>query len=163
LTEPRLGEAVLSASRATNLLAPIEKARVQDLLHGSDADAFVHAAAVFTRDGDAAALGRLAAVLGPHGCATWTVATYLPFLWLPERHMFLRPNVTKDYAARVGDPFASIYQAPLTFDVYASLLALVERTERELVAWKPRDRIDIQSFIWVVGKYADKAEEAPVT
>jgi hypothetical protein len=39
--------------------------------------------------------------------------------------------------------------------VYASLLDLVERTSHELSDLQPRDRIDIQSFIWVVGEYQE--------
>jgi hypothetical protein len=33
------------------------------------------------------------------------------------------------------------------------LLDLVEQAERELSDLKPRDGIDVQSFIWVVGSY----------
>jgi hypothetical protein len=69
--------------------------------------------------------------------------------------MFLKPEVTKDYAVRVGHPLASIYEARLSFDVYASLLDLVERTSQELSDLMPRDRIDIQSFVWVVGAYRE--------
>ena len=97
--------------------------------------------------------------LKPFDSAKWTVATYLPYLWLPEQHMFLKPEVTKDYAARVGHPFASIYEARLNFDVYASLLELVDRTTDELDDLKPRDGIDIQSFIWVVGDYQENRED----
>jgi hypothetical protein len=78
--------------------------------------------------------------------AKWPVATYLPFLWQPDRHMFLKPTVTKDFATRVGHRFASDYDSTLTINVVQSL--------------KPRDRIDIQSFIWVVGGYHDDDDAA---
>jgi hypothetical protein len=55
--------------------------------------------------------------LKPHDSAKWTVATYLPFLWQPEKHMFLKPEVTKDFAARVGHRFATDYKARLDFSV----------------------------------------------
>lgn len=72
--------------------------------------------------------------------------------------MFLKPEVTKDYAARVGHPFAHEYASSLHLDVYSSLLNLTDRTNREIADLAPRDWIDIQSFIWVVGKYgADEA------
>lgn len=70
--------------------------------------------------------------------------------------MFLKPEVTKDHAARVGHPFASVYEPRLSFEVYASLLDLAERTDTELHDLKPRDLIDIQSFVWVVGGYRDE-------
>ena len=37
--------------------------------------------------------------------------------------------------------------------VYESLLELAVATEIQLGDMKPVDRIDIQSFIWVVGQY----------
>lgn len=151
-----LGEAVLSVFRATTMLAPFEKMKVQGLLRGDDADAFVEAAARFTQECDKPALDNLARILKPHDAAKWTIATYLPYLWTPERHMFLKPEVTKDYAARVGHPFSELYGAPLSFDVYAALLDMVDRTEQELSDLEPRDRIDIQSFIWVIGAYQDE-------
>ena len=69
--------------------------------------------------------------------------------------MYLKPEATKEFAVRVGHPLASLYRARLDFDVYASLLDLVDRTENELSDLAPRDRIDIQSFIWVVGDYRE--------
>lgn len=68
------------------------------------------------------------------------------------------PEATKDYAARVGHPFASDYETRLNIDVYASLLDLVERTNQELADLRPRDRIDNQSFIWMVGDYKEERD-----
>ena len=97
--------------------------------------------------------------LKPHESAKWTVATYLPFLWRPESHMFLKPEVTKDFAARVGHRFASDYEPRLDLAVYESLLDLASKTAAELAELKPRDRIDVQSFIWVVGDYKEDSEQ----
>jgi hypothetical protein len=44
-------------------------------------------------------------------------------------------------------------------EVYESLLDLVAKTEKEIVDLKPTDRIDVQSFIWVVGAYKDAVDE----
>lgn len=152
------GEEVLSVFRATNLLSPFEKARLQDVLRGRSADPFIQAAAQFTLDGSRATLLDMERALKPHAAAKWTVATYLPFLWRPEAHMFLKPEVTKDFAARVGHRFASDYEPRLNLDVYRSLLDLVTETEHELAELEPRDRIDVQSFIWVVGDYKEDTE-----
>jgi hypothetical protein len=70
--------------------------------------------------------------LKPHDSAKWTVATYLPFLWQPEKHMFLKPEVTKDFAARVGHRFATDYEARLDFSVYESLLDLASKMATEI-------------------------------
>ena len=153
------GEAVLSAYRATNMLSPFEKTKLQDVFRSPEADKVVRAAAAFAKDCDKNSLARLEHALKPFDSAKWTVATYLPYLWRPDYHMFLKPEVTKDYATRVGHPFAAIYEARLNFDVYLRLLDLVERTRKEISDLGPRDRIDIQSFIWVVGAYRDDSDE----
>lgn len=150
------GEAVLSVYRATNLLSPFEQTRMQEVLRGPRADAFIQAAARFTLDPGKASLRDIEAALEPHDNAKWTVVTYLPFLWQPAAHMFLKPEVTKDFATRVGHRFASDYEARLHLPVYESLLDLVARTESELKSLAPQDHIDIQSFIWIVGHYQDE-------
>jgi hypothetical protein len=150
-----LGEKVLSVFQRTGIVSPFEKIRTAEMLRGPMADAFVKATARFTLGDDAAALSDMAEILHKYDNAKWPVATYLPFLWQPDRHMFLKPTVTKDFATRVGHRFASDYDSTLTINVYQSLLNLVNQTEHELADLKPRDRIDIQSFIWVVGSYDD--------
>ena len=148
------GEAVLAVYRATNMLSPFEKTRLQDVLRGPHADEFVRAAR-FTLDASNPNLLAMEHALKPHDAAKWTVVTYLPYLWRPDAHMFLKPQVTQDFATRVGHRFASEYEARLHLPVYESLLDLVTRTEQELAGLRPRDRIDIQSFVWVVGDYQE--------
>ena len=94
--------------------------------------------------------------LKPDDVAKWPAVTYLPYLWRPEEHMFLKPEVTKEFAVRVGHPFAHEYTSELTAETYRSLLDLARETGEEVADLEPRDSIDIQSFIWVVGKYPDK-------
>jgi hypothetical protein len=152
------GEAVLAVFRSTNLLSPFEKTRLQGVLRGPDADTFVRSAARFTLGERKSALLDMERVLKPHDNAKWTVVTYLPFLWRPEEHMFLKPEVTKDFAARVGHRFAWTYEPRLDIAVYETLLDLASQTTAALADLRPRDRIDVQSFIWVVGDYKDDTE-----
>jgi hypothetical protein len=154
------GEAALAAVRATNLLFPVEKTRLAEALRGPSADKIVRAAARFTLGEGAAALADMEAALKPHQIAKWIVVTYLPFLWRPGAHMFLKPEVTKEFADRVGHPYASVYAPRLDMAVYNSLLDLTEHTENEIAGLKPRDRIDVQSFIYVVGRYKEKSGES---
>jgi hypothetical protein len=153
------GEAILAVYRATNLLSPFEKTRMQGVLRGPDADQFIQAAARFTLGEGKPALLDMERALKPHDNAKWTIVTYLPFFWRPDEHMYLKPSATKDFASRVGHRLASVYETRLNIDVYASLLDLVAKTEVELTDLKPQDRIDIQSFIWVVGKYKMDSEK----
>lgn len=149
------GEAILSVFYATNLLSPFEKARLPGTLRGPSADAFVRAAARFAQGGGEPGLLDMRRVLQSQDNAKWTVATYLPFLWRPDAHMFLKPEVTKDFAGRVGHRFANDYDARLDMKDYDSLLDLVRTTKHELADLHPRDGIDVQSFIWIVGGYTD--------
>ena len=34
----------------------------------------------------------------PYGSFTWPIATYLPFLWSLDTHLFLKPTATRDFA-----------------------------------------------------------------
>lgn len=137
LRESGFGETALAAFR-TNLLAPFEKMRVRDLLRGSSADAFIQAAANFTLDTTETALRRVETILKPHDCAKWTIVSYLPFLWRPETHMYLKPEVTNDFAARVGHSFSRLYEPRLDPAVYRSLLDMADRTAAEVVDLAPK-------------------------
>ncbi|ESY81895.1 hypothetical protein X740_07990 [Mesorhizobium sp. LNHC221B00] len=152
------GEGVLAVFRATNMLSLFEKTRLQAVLRGPHADDFIRAAARFTLDGGKPNLLGMEQALKPHESAKWTVVTYLPYLWRPDTHMFLKPEATKDFATRVGHRFASDYEARLHLPVYESLLDLAAKATQELADMQPRDRIDIQSFIWVVGDYQEGRE-----
>ncbi|MCC2601608.1 hypothetical protein [Sphingopyxis yananensis] len=155
LTGSDLGEAVLSVYRGTNLLSPFEKTRLEPLLRGPDADVFVQAAARFTIGEIDAALATMAGLLGKHDVAKWTAVTYLPFLWRPEDHMFLKPMVTQEFAERVGHPFVHDYSPALDPAVYASLRDLMAQTAREVADLDPRDNIDLQSLVWIVAEYKE--------
>ncbi|MEY2448250.1 MAG: hypothetical protein QOH79_1726 [Acidimicrobiaceae bacterium] len=81
--------------------------------------------------------------------ATWPVITVFGFVARPKVHLFLKPNVTRAAAERYGFDFR--YQSRPGWDTYASLLDLAKTVRRDLADWRPRDMIDIQSFIWVLG------------
>jgi len=156
-----LGEAALSAYRGTNLLSPFEKTRLQPLLCGPDADPFIQAAARFTIGEIEPALETMDRLLARHDNAKWTVVTYLPFLWRPDEHMFLKPMVTQQFAERVGHPFAHEYSPALESAVYASLRDLMAQTAREVADLEPRDNIDLQSLVWIAGEYKEDDLTAP--
>jgi hypothetical protein len=154
-----VGEAISGVFQSTNLLSPFEKMRVRDALRGPNADAFVRSAAEFALGDRRQGLAAMASALKPNGAAKWTTVTYLPFLWRPDAHMFLKPEVTRKFASRVGHRFEHDYSAALDVGVYDSLLDLVAETRAELEGLAPRDNIDIQSFIWIVGEYSIEDEK----
>lgn len=144
----------MKAFGKTNLLSTFEHARVREVLKSPHGPSFVMASADLAM-GNLNALGDLQKLISKFGPASWPIATYLPFFWRPDAAMFLKPQVTVDFAERIGHPFASRYTAELKPTVYESLLSLAGETETAAASLKPADRIDVQSFIWVVGAYDD--------
>lgn len=80
---------------------------------------------------------------------TWPLVTVFSFIAQPDRHIFLKPNATKIAAAKYGFDFR--YQSKPNWETYASLLEFAETIRRDVRDLKPRDMIDLQSFIWVQG------------
>lgn len=77
--------------------------------------------------------------------------------------MFLKPMVTQDFAERVGHPFVHDYSPALDPAVYASLRDLMAQTAREVADLEPRDNIDLQSLVWIVGEYKEDEAKAPAS
>ena len=80
---------------------------------------------------------------------TWPVVTVFGFIAAPDRHIFLKPNVTKLAAREYGFDFQ--YRSRPAWDTCKSLLDFAETVRRDLRDLRPRDMIDLQSFIWVQG------------
>jgi hypothetical protein len=86
---------------------------------------------------------------------TWPLVTVFGFIAQPEAHIFLKPKVTRIAAREYGFDFH--YQSRPSWETYAKFLefaAVVRRDQRDL---RPKDMIDIQSFLWVQG--SDEYEE----
>jgi len=75
--------------------------------------------------------------------------TVFGFIAQPEKHIFLKPNVTKISARKYGFDFQ--YQSKPNWETYTSLLEFAGRVRCDLRDLRPRDMIDLQSFIWVQG------------
>lgn len=80
---------------------------------------------------------------------THPIVTVFGFIAQPKKHIFLKPKVTQAAARAYGFDFQ--YRSKLSWETYASLLEFAETIKRDLADLKPRDMIDIQSFIWVLG------------
>ncbi len=80
---------------------------------------------------------------------TWPLVTVWGFIAQPKEHIFLKPNVTRTAARAYGYEFE--YASRPSWDVYSSLLGFADKVRRDLRELRPRDMIDIQSFIWVQG------------
>ena len=80
---------------------------------------------------------------------TWPLLTVFPFIAEPNEHVFLKPNVTRIAAAAYGFDFH--YRSQPSPDTYTSLLDFAATVARDVRDLRPRDMIDLQSFIWVQG------------
>lgn len=80
---------------------------------------------------------------------TWPLQTVFGFIADPTEHIFLKPQVTKKAAEKYGFDFN--YTSRPNWETYKSLLAFAEEIRKDTASLKPRDMIDLQSFIWVMG------------
>jgi hypothetical protein len=80
---------------------------------------------------------------------TWPVVTVFGFLAQPDEHFFLKPTVTRRAAEAYGYPLA--YERRPSWSGYAKVLDLCAVVKRDLRDLRPRDMIDLQSFLWVQG------------
>lgn len=86
---------------------------------------------------------------------TWPLVTVFGFIAQPQTHFFLKPNVTRLGAREYG--YELQYASRPSWEIYSGLLKFAATVRRDLRDLRPRDMIDIQSFIWVQG--SDEYEE----
>ncbi|HEX6915283.1 MAG TPA: hypothetical protein VF145_08575 [Chitinophagaceae bacterium] len=80
---------------------------------------------------------------------TWPLVTVFGFIANPDEHIFLKPRVTKIAAEKYGFDFQ--YTSKPNWDTYRNYLSFAETVSADLYDMKPKDMIDIQSFLWVLG------------
>jgi hypothetical protein len=146
----------LRVESATNLLFSFEKMALRDASRGEGAQPFAEGLFEYLH-GERSMERRMARFAGVLGSlprkqtrvVTWPVLTIFPFLAHPKSEIYLKPTVTRAAAAAYGFPLD--YHAPPEWSTYASVMSLVETVRRDLRDLKPRDMVDIQSFLWVLG------------
>ena len=149
-------EAIRIESR-TNLLFSFEKMALRDAVR-QPAGARRFAEGLFAllhvdRFGEAGFDRWVAAVAGlprrQTRVLTWPLVTVFAFIADPKRHIFLKPNVTRIAAARYGAELR--YASRPNWQTYRDLLTLAATVRHDLSDLRPRDMIDVQSFLWVQG------------
>ena len=87
--------------------------------------------------------------------------TYLPFRRRPDTHMFLKPEVTKDFAVRVGHPLAAVYDAHLVPALYRALLDLANRAVEAMSDFgsRPARSHRHPELHWTVGEYREDRDK----
>ena len=147
----------------TNLLFSFEKMALRDAVKSTaGAKAFAEGLFEFLhgKSGDRARFEQWCEVVSAlprrqTRVLTWPLLTVFGFLALPNQHFFLKPMVTRAAAREYG--YELRYRSRPNWDTYSNLLEFAAQVSRDLSDLKPRDMIDIQSFLWVQG--SDEYEE----
>ncbi len=80
---------------------------------------------------------------------TWPLATVFGFIAQPSKHFFLKPMVTRRAAENYG--YDLNYNSRPNWSTYSSILGFARAVRADIQDLRPRDMIDVQSFIWVQG------------
>ena len=142
----------------TNLIFPNEKMSLKDGLKpagGEEAFAVALFAMLHGENALQSRFKQFASVLDRLGAAKWTVVTYFPFLLYPDRHQFIKPTKIRNAAAICA--FDIAYTSTLAWPAYERFLRFSDylRTELERAGLKPRDNIDVQSFMYCIALPSD--------
>jgi hypothetical protein len=80
---------------------------------------------------------------------TWPLVTVFGFIGNPKEHIFLKPRVTQIAAEKYKYDFP--YSSRPNWATYQSLFNFANQIKADAHELKPKDYIDLQSFIWVMG------------
>lgn len=141
--------------QSINLADQFTKSKLADVLRGPKANRFLRIAAEFALGSVTRACAVANAELADEGVNTWVCLTFFPFFWRPDAHVFLKPEFTRQFAERIGDPFQFAYESRPNPETYLALLQMTERLRRELADLGPRDNIDLHSFMFATNEYTE--------
>lgn len=151
------------------LLFSFEKMALRDAVVRSEVGARAFAEGLFDwlygPGGEAARFARWTAVVRAlprrqTRVATWPVVTVFGSIARPKVHLFVKPLTIRRAAAAYG--FDLTYRSSPAWSTYGGVLELARTVRADLADLRPRDQIDIQSFLWVLGsdEYAEAREAA---
>lgn len=159
LRQRRYEEIALRALRIegrTNLIFSFEKMALRDGVRGDGAKIFAQALYALLH-GDARMQQRFGAWVAALAdlprrqtrVVTWPVATVFGFIAQPSKHLFIKPKVLRRAFSELGLDLS--YRSRPNAGTYADALSLARTLKSALADMGPRDMIDIQSFLWVLG------------
>jgi hypothetical protein len=80
---------------------------------------------------------------------SWPVVTLFPFIAQPSKHIIMKPTAMRNAAAELG--YDLDYSSKPNFGTYDRLLHFSEVIKKEIADLKPKDHMDTQAFLWVIG------------
>ncbi|MFT5682225.1 MAG: hypothetical protein ACI8RZ_003143 [Myxococcota bacterium] len=152
-------EQIMAATDMTTLIHPrLERPKLASIPageHDAFVDAFInllHGAEDYDQR-----LTDFAAFLLPFGASKWTIATYFGFLFRPDSHPFVSPNVVR-YAGKalLRELHYTAHPTPRT---WLRIVELYDDVRDRLTAegHAPTDTIDTQTFLWLGGPGYEQA------
>ncbi len=138
---------------ATNLIFTNEKMSLKDGLVRTESQKLFAIALYNMLFGDGELRPRFEAfskMLEDIGAPKWTVASYFLFIMWPDKNVFIKPMVTQDAAKTCG--YEINYKPQLNWLTYHSVSEFYKYIFSEISELKPRDMIDIQSFLWCIAQ-----------
>ncbi len=145
----------LRLCHATNLIFPNENMALRDgLRDAASKQLFCDALHQLLFGGDElqARFTQFFRVLDELKSAKWTTATYFPFIMFPDQcNIFLKPSNTRDAAGL--SHYEINYRPQLNWLTYKCVLEFATYLRRQLSELRPRDMIDVQSFMWCIAPH----------
>lgn len=141
----------LKVVNATNLIFPNEKMALKDGLEQPEAQkSFTEALfeLLYEHKDLEEGFTAFARVLEDIDAAKWTTASYFLFVVHPDKYMFVKPTITQHAADLCA--YEINYRPQLNWLTYKSVLGFSEYLMSALSELKPKDMIDVQSFMWCV-------------
>ncbi len=80
---------------------------------------------------------------------SWPVVTLFPFIAQPWNHIIMKPTAMRNAADELG--YDLDYSSKPNFGTYERLLHLSELIKQDISDLKPKDHMDTQAFLWVIG------------
>jgi hypothetical protein len=152
-----IAKTALAIESRTNLLFSFEKMAIRDAVTSDEgAEAFARGLHAFLH-GTRSPEERFDAWVETVGnlprrktrVLNWPAVTVFGFLADPRAHFFFKPTVTREAARRLGVDLP--YEPRPSWLVYKALLIFLSTLRTGLRDMRPRDMIDLQSFLWVQG------------
>jgi hypothetical protein len=153
----RIATLATSVESRTNLLFSFEKMALRDAVRSAaGAEAFAIALFDLLHGSDPMEV-RFSSWIAAVGALprkqtrvlTWPLVTVFGFIAQPKTHFFFKPTVTREAARRYDVELA--YASRPTWPVYQDLLGFVRRVHSDISDLRPRDMIDLQSYLWIQG------------
>jgi hypothetical protein len=87
----------------------------------------------------------------------WTYATYFLFLFEPENNMFVKPEMLKKSLETSQYPL--VYESKPSSELYLQIVEFSLWLKNKISELKPRDMIDVHSFMWHMAPTGKWTEE----